>query len=196
MISTCMEIYSRVYEKKLLKGMAVHPLTMAVFMISCRKLMIPCTFQELSRLTKVSKKDLGRYTKIIQTTLQETIEPISVDSYIERYAKELGMTVGDVQLVQHVVNRAADYSGISSRCHLSVIAGCMYATTLVSRTMSRYSKKAISDAIGIAETTLTNSFRALLPHLVNIFPPQYKIFFEDRNNMAIWDSESSATQIS
>lgn len=174
LVNVSIDICNRLIERKMMKGYAYYPLMIASFLIGCRKLIIPCTFLELSRLTDISKKDIGKYTKMIQSILQETIEPVNRETYVERYAIKLGMSGEDIRLIQHVVNNASESVGLGGRCHLSIIAGCMYAATFVSPSMSKYSKKIISEAVGVAEVTITNSFRAISPYLYKIFPIQYR----------------------
>lgn len=168
LVDTTMDIYTRLCEKRMLRGAATQPLSIAAFFVSCRKLLIPCSFFELSKLTGVSKKDIGRYSKLIQTELQEAIEPVSFESYVERFAKILEMSQEEKFIVQRAVSKAMEHSG--GRCHLSIIAGCILASASVSHSMSRYTKKDISEALGVAEATVASSFRALVPYMTDMFP--------------------------
>lgn len=56
LINVSIDIFNRLIERNVMKEYAYYPLMMTLFLIGYRKLVISCTFLELSRLTDISKK--------------------------------------------------------------------------------------------------------------------------------------------
>jgi len=172
-------IYKLVEDNKALKGKSQEAIIAGCIFIACRQTNVPRTFRELHKLTKVSKKEIGRVFKQLESFLQKMggeaeIVKASVfnqqyqakgsTSAVElcaRYCSNLSFT--SPVTVEHVAARLAKASAkvadLAGRSPLSVAAACIYmASHLVGE--GRPSKE-IALVAGVSDGTVKTAYRYL-----------------------------------
>ncbi|KAK5653935.1 hypothetical protein OQA88_7860 [Cercophora sp. LCS_1] len=173
-------IYKLVEDNKALKGKSQEAIIAGCIFIACRQTNVPRTFRELHSLTKVSKKEIGRVFKQLESFLQkmggeaEIVKASSAfnqqyqakgsTSAVElcaRYCSNLGFhnPVG----VEHVATRLAKASAavadLAGRSPLSVAAACIYMASHL--TSQGRPSKDIAVVVGVSDGTVKTAYRYL-----------------------------------
>lgn len=189
-------IYKLVEDHKALKGKSQEAIIAGCIFIACRQTGVPRTFKELHSLTKVSKKEIGRVFKALETFLQkqggeeEVVKNASMfnqqyqakgsTSAVElcaRYCSYLGFRnpVGVEHVATRLAKAAAKIEELAGRSPLSVAAACIYlASHLVGE--GRPSKE-IAQVAGVSDGTVKTAYKHLRDHKDEIITKE--LFPED-----------------
>jgi transcription initiation factor TFIIIB Brf1 subunit/transcription initiation factor TFIIB len=87
------------------------------------------------------------------------MEPVSADSFLERYCAMLGFDEELTEITAKVAARSGDIEGIAGRCPLSIAGASIYMTSLAMGKAEE--KKKIATIVGVAEVTITNSLKLM-----------------------------------
>ena len=88
-VDSAKQLYKKVEDDKLLRGKTQEAVIASCIYVACREQNVTRTFKEIYALTRVSKKDIGRCFKILQTLLTQPAQQVSLDSYISRFSSFL-----------------------------------------------------------------------------------------------------------
>ncbi len=88
-VDSAKQLYKKVEDDKLLRGKTQEAVIASCIYIACREQNVTRTFKEIYALTRVSKKEIGRCFKILQTLLSQPAQQVSLDSYISRFSSFL-----------------------------------------------------------------------------------------------------------
>ena len=139
----------------------------ACILIACRKEGHPFTFKEVCAITKVSKKELGRTCKFALKVLGTSLDPISTEQFMTRFCKSLHLSEMHTRLAATVARRAYETTGIAGRCPLSIAAASIYMVCLACGLSTH--RRDIADVVGVAEVTISNSYRLMHPSRHQLF---------------------------
>ncbi|KAK4444895.1 cyclin-like protein [Podospora aff. communis PSN243] len=176
-------IYKLVDDHKALKGKSQEAIIAGCIFIACRQTNVARTFRELHSLTKVSKKEIGRVFKALESFLQkqggeeqvvknanvfnQTYQAKGSTSAVElcaRYCSNLSFRnpVGVEHVATRLAKAAAKIEELAGRSPLSVAAACIYmASHLVGE--GRPSKD-IAVVAGVSDGTVKNAYKYLKEH--------------------------------
>lgn len=173
-------IFKLVEDNKALKGKSQEAIIAGCIFIACRQTNVPRTFRELHSLTKVTKKEIGRVFKQLESFLQKMggeAEIVKASNVFSQQYQSKGSTSA-VELcarycsnlnfrnpvgVEHVATRLAKASAtvadLAGRSPLSVAAACIYmASHLVGEVRT---SKEIASVAGVSDGTVKTAYRYL-----------------------------------
>ena len=172
-------IFKLVDDNKALKGKSQEAIIAGCIFIACRQTNVPRTFRELHSLTNVSKKEIGRVFKQLESFLQKMggeAEVVKASVFNQQYQAKGSTSAVELCArycshlnfrnpvgVEHVATRLAKASAtvadLAGRSPLSVAAACIYmASHLVGE--GRTSKEAAT-AAGVSDGTVKTAYRFL-----------------------------------
>ncbi|KAM7216350.1 Cyclin-like protein [Rhypophila decipiens] len=173
-------IFKLVEDNKALKGKSQEAIIAGCIFIACRQAGVPRSFREIYSLTKVSKKEIGRVFKQLESFLQkiggeeeigkaaaalstqyQAKASTTAVELIQRFCSLLGFanpvkverTAKSLALASNTV---ADLAG---RSPLSVAAACIYMAALMLN--DRRPSKDISKAVGVSDGTVKTAYKIL-----------------------------------
>ncbi|KAM7203371.1 Cyclin-like protein [Naviculisporaceae sp. PSN 640] len=178
-------IFKLVDDHKAMKGKSQEAIIAGCIFIACRQANVPRTFLEIYRLTKVSKKEIGRVFKQLESFLQKVSEreeagkvaTVSMTQYTakastsavdlcERFCNKLSFD--NSVRVEGLAKRLAQASttvsnedgrSLSGRSPLSVAAACIYMAANILNE-ARQSKD-ISKVVGVSDGTVKTAYKYL-----------------------------------
>lgn len=172
-------IFKLVDDNKALKGKSQEAIIAGCIFIACRQTDSPRTFREIFSLTKVSKKEIGRVFKQLESFLQKMggEAEIAKASMLNQQYQAKGSTSAvelcarycsnldfrDPVRVENVARRLAEKStqvaDLAGRSPLSVAAACIYmASHLVGQPRN---SKQIALVSGVSDGTVKTAYRYL-----------------------------------
>ncbi|KAK3390776.1 cyclin-like protein [Podospora didyma] len=172
-------IFKLVEDNKALKGKSQEAIIAGCIFIACRQTGVPRTFRELYSLTKVSKKEIGRVFKQLESFLQKmggeaeiarasafqhTYQAKGSTSAVElcaRYCSNLGLknAVRVEDCARRLAKQSSSVADLAGRSPLSVAAACIY---MASHLMGEpKTSKEIALIAGVSDGTVKTAYRYL-----------------------------------
>lgn len=186
-------LYKKADEGKIIKGKSQEAIIAGCIFIACRQQGVPRTFREIYRLTNVSKKEIGRTFKLLETFLGKTNRDagnkvvgngavIASDSFehtksttaaefIERASNRLGLNQQVATIAREAAERINEIGVAAGRSPLSIAGACVF---LVSHLMGTpKTPKEISTAVDVSDGTIRTAYKLMYQKLDMIIQPQW-----------------------
>lgn len=165
------KLFKQVYESKSLRGRSNDAISAACLYISCRQEQVPRTFKEICAISRISKKEISRSFKLIIKNLETNVEVITSKDFMSRFCSNLSLPPRVQQAATLIAKRAVDFDLVSGRSPISVAAAAIYMGSQASK--DKKSQKEISDIAGVAEATIRQSYKEMLPRAAELFPENF-----------------------
>lgn len=165
-------LFKQVNESKTLKGRSNDAIVAACMYISCRQEAVPRTFKEICAVSKISKKDIGRVFKLILKNTETNVDLITSGDFMSRFCANLGLPTSVQKAATHIARKAAEMDLVPGRSPISVAAAAIYMASQAS--VDKKTPKEIGDIAGVAEVTIRQSYKSLLPKAISLFPQDFK----------------------
>lgn len=131
----------------------------ACLMHACRHEGYGRTFREISAITKVSKKDIGRAYKLLQHTIQFSALATSSTDMIVRFCSRLRLNTEVEKNARSVCEKARDLGVLDGKSPVSVAAACIYMVSMLFD--SPRAAREIAVVAGVSEVTIKNAYKLL-----------------------------------
>lgn len=167
-------LFKQVHEQKLIRGRAHDAVAATCLFIACRHEEVPRSFKEICRISKYTKKEIGRCFKHLSRVLPQHAEngtnsiSHSPERFMSRYCSNLNLPRNVQRLATHIAREVEKLDIARGRVYLSIYAA---AILMASLTMEcKKSVKEIHEAVGVAEGTIRQTYRIVYPFRKALFP--------------------------
>ncbi|MEM2136582.1 MAG: transcription initiation factor IIB [Candidatus Methanomethylicia archaeon] len=161
-------IYRKAVEGKLVRGRSIESMAAAAIYAACRRYNIPRTLDEITKVSRVGKKDIGRSYRFMAKELIKKINPTNPVEYIPRLVSQLGL-FGETQTKAKIIVDAAKMSGLTSgRGPIGVAAAAIYVASVILD--EKRTQREIAMAAGVTEVTIRNRYKELTEKIVIDIP--------------------------
>jgi len=164
--------FKEVYEGKTLKGRSNDAIAAACLYIACRQESVPRTFKEVCAISRVSKKEIGRCFKLIIKTMEKSVNVITSADFMARFCCNLNLPTTIQTAAAHIAKKSVDLDLVGGRSPLSLAAAAIYMASQVSA--SPKNPRDIGEVAGVAEVTIRQSYKQMLPRAKDLFPENFK----------------------
>lgn len=152
-------IYRKAAKRNVVRGRSIESVVAAAIYISCRRFNIPRTLDEISEVSKVSKKQVGKTYRFLARELNFKLKPTSPADYISRFASKLELS-GEVQSKAIEIIEKSKAKGLNSgRGPTGVAAASLYIASVLLG--ERKTQKEVADVAGVTEVTIRNRYKEL-----------------------------------
>lgn len=156
-------LYRKAVDRNLIRGRSVEGVAAATLYGACRQCGVPRTLDEITRVSRVSKKEIGRTYRYLARALKLSLQPTSPLAYVTRYSRELNLP-GHVEVAAiELLNNAQDAELTSGRGPTGVAAAAIYVASVIYN--QRKTQKFIADTVGVTEVTIRNRYKELTENL-------------------------------
>lgn len=164
------QLFKMVEDERILKGKGPDGAIAACIYIACKEASVPRTFKEISALTMVSKKDIGRCCKAMAPFLERMCSP-STEDFMARFCSHLNLGVDVQKAAVHVAKKVKEIGCADGKSPISVASAGIY---LVCHLFphAKKSPKDISFVSGVSEATIKNAYKDIYPHRQKVVPPE------------------------
>jgi len=162
------KLFKQVYESKFLRGRSNDAISAACLYIACRQEGVPRTFKEVCAISRISKKEISRSFKLIVKKMETNVEVITSGDFMSRFCSNLGLPAVVQRAATCIAKQAVDQDLVSGRSPISVAAAAIYMASQASK--EKKSQKEISEVAGVAEVTIRQSYKQMLPNASKLFP--------------------------
>lgn len=165
------QLFKKVEDEKIMKGRANDGIIASCIYIACRQERVPRTFKEISSLTLVPKKDIGRCYKTLAPLLEQKMGVVSTEDFMARFCSHLNLNT-EVQRCATLIARKANELGLlAGKSPLSVAAAGIF---LITQLFPQHKKapRDISFVAGVSESTIRSTYRDLYDHRHQLIGPE------------------------
>ncbi len=160
---TAAMIYRKAVLKNLIRGRSIDGIAAAALYASCRQCHVPRTLDEISNLSNISRKEIGRNYRFISRKIGLKLLPTTPQDYISRFCSELALS-GDVQAKTiEILEAAAEKELTSGRGPTGLAAASLYIASLLCG--ERRTQREVSEVAGVTEVTIRNRYKELAERL-------------------------------
>jgi len=164
--------FKEVYESRSLKGRSNDAIAAACLYIACRQEQVPRTFKEICGICAVAKKEIGRCFKLIIKNLEKSVSVITSADFMARFCCSLSLPKQVQNAAVHIAQTAGALDLVGGRSPLSLAAAAIYMASQASDV--RKTAKEISEVTGVAEVTIRQSYKQIIPRAEALFPKDFK----------------------
>ena len=156
---TAAMIYRKAARQKLTRGRTIEGITAAVLYAACRQCNVPRTLEEISRVSQIKKKEVGRNYRNISRKLNLKLLPTVPQDYISRFCNQLNLS-SDVQIkAVEILKKALNKELTSGRGPTGMAAASIYIASVLCG--ERRTQREIADVAGVTEVTIRNRYKEL-----------------------------------
>lgn len=163
--------FKAVEEKKLAKSKSHKGTVAACIYIACRQECCPRTFKEVSVLTSVPRKDIGRAYKIIYPHLEKFVA-VSIKDIVSRFCSHLDLNHSAEKMAVKIAQNVQEMDILTGKSTDSIAAAIIY---FVTSAVKQYKdvQKYISNIANVTDVTIKNVYKELILHKEAIVPQEY-----------------------
>lgn len=163
-------IFKTVDAKKLLKGKNLEGSVGACIYIACKLENAPRTFKEVSVITGVQKREIGRCYKLIAKEVDTKGSALSGD-IVSRFCSDLNLSLRIQRIASEVSQRVYDLGCLTGRSPDSVAAAVIYLVLTLFPELKN-TQKDIQSVTNVTEVTIKNTYKDLLAFKDEIIPKE------------------------
>ncbi|KAF9087618.1 transcription initiation factor IIB [Mortierella sp. GBA35] len=154
------QLFKRVEDEKLLRGKPNESIIAACIFIACRQEGVPRTFKEISTLTQVSMKEIGRCFKALNDAFHETkVQTMTSQDLMARFCSNLGLKMEVQKAAVDLTKKAKEIGTLAGKSPVSIAAACIYMASILYNQLR--STKDISVVCGAGEVTIKTAYKHL-----------------------------------
>lgn len=156
-------LYRKSIEKNLIRGRSIEAMIAASVYTACRARQIPRTLDEVSRYTRIKKKDLGRCYRLLLRETEISIPCVSPVDYLPRLGAELKLSGRTQRRAAHILHQAKHTGLTAGKDPTGLAAASIYVAAI--QEGERRTQKEIAQIAHVTEVTVRNRYKELLREL-------------------------------
>ncbi|KAJ2488582.1 transcription initiation factor IIB [Coemansia sp. RSA 2050] len=168
-MDTAKVFYKRAEKEGLLRGRSNNAVIAVCIFLACRQDNAPRTFKEISALTKVNVREIGRTFKSLKSKLGAATGTTSCGNLITRFCSHLNLDQDTRRTAEILVGKAKDMDNVLGRSPVTIASACIYLTSHLMG--SSRDTKAISEIAGVGEATIKATYKTLYANRKDLLTP-------------------------
>jgi len=162
-LETASVIYRKAVKKRLIRGRSIQGVTAAALYMACRQCGVARTLDEISQITTIHKKEIGRSYRFIVKELETFVPSLSAIHYVSRFANQLGLAGKVETMAQRILQTATTMRLTSGRGPTGIAAAATYIASVLAG--ERRTQREIAEVARVTEVTIRNRYKELLDKL-------------------------------
>ncbi|QLG26464.1 transcription initiation factor IIB [Halorarum halophilum] len=157
---TASVIYRRALEDDLLPGRSIEGVATSCLYAAARQAGTPRSLDEIANVSRVDKDEIARTYRYVVRELKLEIQPADPESYVPRFASELGLSDEAERRARTLLKTAKEAGVHSGKSPVGLAAAAVYAASLL--TNEKVTQSQVSEVANISEVTIRNRYHELL----------------------------------
>jgi transcription initiation factor TFIIB len=150
-------MYRRALSEDLLVGRSIGAVATAVLYAACRQENIPRSLSEITPVSRVDRKEIGRCYRYVSRELELEIEPADPKQYVPRFASKLDVGTEIQEKAKEVIEVSTEAGLLSGKSPTGFAAAAIYSASLLCN--DRVTQQAVADAANVTEVTIRNRYQ-------------------------------------
>jgi len=157
---TASVIYRRALNENLLPGRSIEGVSTAAVYAAARQAGVPRSLDEVHTVSRIDKMELTRTYRYIVRELNLEVAPADPESYIPRFASDLGLSDEAEIRARKLIDAAREEGLLSGKSPVGLAAAAVYASALLCN--EKVTQSDVSEVANISEVTIRNRYKELL----------------------------------
>jgi transcription initiation factor TFIIB len=156
-------LYRKCIKAELIRGRLIESVVSAVIYATCRLHGIPRTLDEISRVSGIEKKEIGRAYRFVRRELDLDVPLTDPSQYVPKFTAALKLSGQVQEKAIALLKKALNKGLVSGRGPTGVAAAAVYIASAMNG--ERRTQKEVADVAGVTEVTIRNRYRELKKEL-------------------------------
>ena len=157
---TASVIYRRALEKDLIRGRSIEGVATSVLYIACRKDGIPRSLEELTAVSRVDQREIGRTYRYVAAELNINLEPTNPRQFVPRFCSELGVSNEVESKAVEIIEETTEMGLHSGKSPTGFAAAAIYAAGVLCE--ETIPQRAVAETAQTTVVTVRNRYREQL----------------------------------
>lgn len=154
--------YRKLIEKRLLKRNKIRSLCVAALFLACRQTKYAISMGEISRVTGLKKKDLGKSLKLLTRELKVRLPPVRRDVEIQQNGSRC-ISQDEATIINKILDAASNIGITIGKNPEGLVASAQYITSHLMGEIR--TQRELSEMYNITQTTIRNRYKEFVKHL-------------------------------
>ncbi|TVT79542.1 transcription initiation factor IIB, partial [Haloferax volcanii] len=115
----------------LIRGRSIEGVATSALYAACRKEGIPRSLEEISEVSRVERKEIGRTYRYISQELGLEMRPVDPKKYVPRFSSELDLSKEVQSKANEIIETTAEQGLLSGKSPTGFAAAAIYAASLL-----------------------------------------------------------------
>ena len=124
---------------------------------ACRQEGIPRSLEEVSEVSRVEQKEIGRTYRYISQELGLRMEPVDPKEYVPRFCSELGVSEEVEMKAKEIIDVTAEKGLLSGKSPTGFAAAAIYAASLLCN--EKQTQREVAAVAQVTEVTIRNRYQ-------------------------------------
>jgi len=149
-------IYRRALKEDLIQGRSIEGVATAALYATCRKEGIPRSLVEISEVSRVERKEIGRTYRYISQELGLGMKPVDPKKYVPRFCSELDLSEKVENKANEIIETTAEEGLLSGKSPAGYAAAAIYAASLLCN--EKRTQSEVADVARVTQITLRDRY--------------------------------------
>jgi transcription initiation factor TFIIB len=150
-------IYRRALSEDLIRGRSIEGVATACLYAACRQEGIPRSLEEVTAVSRVEQKEIGRTYRYISKELGLKMEPVDPKEYVPRFCSELEVSEEVKMKANEIIDVTAEKGLLSGKSPTGFAAAAIYAASLLCN--EKQTQRAVAEVAQVTEVTIRNRYQ-------------------------------------
>ncbi|MFB6191736.1 MAG: transcription initiation factor IIB family protein [Haloarculaceae archaeon] len=150
-------IYRRALDEDLIRGRSIEGVAAAALHAACRREHIPRSLDDLTAVSRVDRREIGRTYRYISRQLGLALDPVDPKEYLPQLASELGVSDAIQREAETVVERTTEQGLHSGKSPSGYAAAAIYAASRI--VGPKLTQRSVADAANVTVVTIRNRYQ-------------------------------------
>ena len=150
-------IYRQALSEDLIRGRSIEGVSTAALYAACRKEGIPRSLEEISEVSRVDRKEIGRTYRYISQELGLEMRPVDPKKYVPRFASELELSEAVQSKANEIIETTAEQGLLSGKSPTGYAAAALYAASLLCN--EKKTQREVANVAQVTEVTIRNRYQ-------------------------------------
>ncbi|ESS07578.1 MAG: transcription initiation factor IIB (TFIIB) [uncultured archaeon A07HB70] len=150
-------IYRRALNEDLIRGRSIEGVSTAALYAACRKEGIPRSLEEISEVSRVGRKEIGRTYRYVSQELGLEMKPVDPKKYVPRFCSELDLNEEVQSKAGEIIETTAEQGLLSGKSPTGFAAAAIYAASLLCN--EKKTQREVADVAQVTEVTIRNRYQ-------------------------------------
>ncbi|UIP00232.1 transcription initiation factor IIB [Halobaculum sp. CBA1158] len=150
-------IYRRALDEDLIRGRSIEGVATATLYAACRKEGIPRSLEEISEVSRVERKEIGRTYRYVSQELGLEMKPVDPKKYVPRFGSELELSEEVKSKANEIIETTAEQGLLSGKSPTGFAAAAIYAASLLCN--EKKTQREVADVAQVTEVTIRNRYQ-------------------------------------
>jgi Transcription initiation factor IIB (TFIIB) len=150
-------IYRRALSEDLIRGRSIEGVSTSALYAACRKEGIPRSLEEISEVSRVERKEIGRTYRYISQELGLEMKPVDPKKYVPRFCSELDLSKEVQSKADEIIETTAEQGLLSGKSPTGYAAAAIYAASLLCN--EKKTQREVANVAQVTEVTIRNRYQ-------------------------------------